>query len=112
MGQRHLSQNTDHFALAVIEISHIHPEGSVTSQIDQARVDLLCINRLPVRGQTHHFVFTGVHTETEIIGEGTVQETQRVRGAQAATRVRQRMRKVDWRPGPPGWPWPPRGQAA
>lgn len=53
---------------AIVEVLHIHPEGSVFLQINQVIVNGLDVFGLPVRRKAHNLVLRRVHLETGKIG--------------------------------------------
>ena len=57
---------------AIIEIIHIHPEGTVFFDIDKMVVNLLNVLWLAIRSQAHDLVFPVIHLEAQIIGEGGI----------------------------------------
>ena len=64
---------------AIPEIGHVHPEGAVRFEVDQMVSDQICVNGRPVRGQSHQLVLAGVDPEPRVVGEGGIEQPQRVR---------------------------------
>src|SRR4051812_48980822 len=62
----------------VIEVLLIQPERAVLAQVDELTKNDIHVARLPVRSETHHLVFTGIHLEAGVIGKGGVQQPERV----------------------------------
>src|SRR3954462_4390362 len=56
----------------------IQPERSVLAQVDEITQNEIHVARLPVRSKAHHLVFTGIHLEAGVIGEGRVQQAERI----------------------------------
>jgi hypothetical protein len=56
-------------------------EGAVLAQVDQLLEDRICVLRVAVGGGPHHLVLGGVHLEAEVVGEGAVEQPERVREA-------------------------------
>ena len=67
--------------LAVLEVRHVQAERSVRLQIDQVVPDALDVLRLAVRRQPHQLVLAGVDLEAGEVGEGGVQQPERMREA-------------------------------
>ena len=63
---------------AVIEVLEIQSEAAVRLDLDQRLVDLLGEPRRAVRRQSHHLVFTRVHLEAGVIGEGGIEQAERM----------------------------------
>ena len=74
----------------VVEILLVQPEGSVGPDIDEPTPDQCGIALDPigpgiaVRGKPHQLVLAGVDPEAQEVGEGRVQEADRVREVQLA----------------------------
>src|SRR3954465_2737887 len=62
----------------IIEVLLIQPERSVLAQVDEITQNEIHVARLPVRSKAHHLVFTGIHLEAGVIGEGRVQQAKRI----------------------------------
>ena len=65
-----------------IEVAQVEAEGAVWLEIDQLRQDQVAKDRFAVGGETHHFVFPGVDPKTEVVGEGGVEQAERMRETQ------------------------------
>ena len=65
--------------LAVVEVRHVHAERAVVLQVDQVLEDQVGVLRLAVGGQAHELVFAGVDLEAGVVGEGRVEQAERVR---------------------------------
>ena len=74
-------------ALAVVEIVHVQPEAAVGLQIDQMLADRLGVDGRAVGGQAHELVLAAVDLEPAVVGEGRVEEPQRVRELQVLPQV-------------------------
>ncbi len=66
-------------ASTIVKIGHVQPERAVQLQIYQMVENKLDIFWLPVRSQAHHFILARIDLEAEIIGEGRIEEPERVR---------------------------------
>ena len=64
---------------AIIEVALIDAECAVGLEVDEMVEDELSVFGFAVRGEAHHLVFTVVDLETEIVGEGRVEQTKRMR---------------------------------
>ena len=64
---------------AVVEVLHVEPEGAVRLQVQQMIEDGVDVLRAPIGRQAHHLVLAGVDLEAEVVGEGRVEEADRVR---------------------------------
>ena len=64
--------------MGIVEEGHVHPEGTVVPDVDQVVTNQIDVNRLAVGGQSHHLVLTAVDPKSRVVGEGRVQESQRV----------------------------------
>ena len=71
-----------HGAVCVREVRHVHAEGAVVLQVDQVLHDGVAEAGLAVGRQAHQLVLAAVHLEAREIGEGRVEQPQRVRKAQ------------------------------
>ena len=71
-------------AVVVGEVPHVELERAVVPQVDQVLVDLVDVARLSIRGGTHHLVLGGVDLEAQVVGEGAVEQAERVREADLA----------------------------
>jgi len=63
---------------AVVEILHVHPKAAVRLEPNQVPENRLLIDRLAVGGQPHQFVFAAVDLESAVIGEGRIEQSQRM----------------------------------
>ena len=66
-------------ACAVVEVVHVEPERAVLLEIHQLRKDEIPVLRLAVGGKPHDLVLAGVDLEARVVGEGRVQQAQRMR---------------------------------
>src|SRR5262245_30877840 len=64
---------------AVVEVVHVEPEGAVRLQVQQVVEDGPDVLGAPVGRQAHHLVLAGVDLEAQVVGEGRVEQTDRVR---------------------------------
>lgn len=64
---------------AIVEVALIDAESAVGLEVDEMVEDELSVFGFAVRGEAHHLVFTVVDLETEIVGEGRVEQTKRMR---------------------------------
>ena len=69
-------------AFAILEVGHVHPKRPVRFEVDQMVADTVDVDRPPVGGQSHQLVFAGVDSEPRVVGEGGVEQSQRVRKPQ------------------------------
>ncbi len=65
-------------SLAVLEIVHVEPEAAVGLHVDQARADQLLVDRPAIGGQPHQLVLAAVDLEAAVVGEGRVEQAERV----------------------------------
>jgi hypothetical protein len=69
-------------AYGIIEVFLVEAERAVVLEIYQMIEDQPGVLRLAVRRQAHHFVFARIDLEPGVVGEGRVQEAERVRKMQ------------------------------
>ena len=55
------------------------PLGSTRAEIDEVFENAIGVDRFPVGGQAHQLVFARVDSETAVVGEGGVEQAQRMR---------------------------------
>ena len=67
--------------LAVVEVAHVHAVRAVFLEVDQVLEDQVLVDRLAVGGQAHDLVFAAVDAKAGIVGEGRVEQAQRMREA-------------------------------
>ena len=67
--------------LAVLEVRHVHAERPVGLQVDQVVPNAVDVLRLPVGREAHQLVLARVHLEAGEVGEGGVQQADRMREA-------------------------------
>ena len=86
-------------AVVVREVLHVQLERAVLAQVDEVLEDLVVVLRLAVRRGAHHLVLGAVDLEAEVVGEGAVEQAERVREADlaGAARARCRARRPAWR---------------
>jgi hypothetical protein len=63
---------------AVVEVLQVELEAAVVAHVDQPVADDVGMERLAIRRETHHLVFTGVHLEPEVIRERGIQQPERM----------------------------------
>ena len=63
----------------VIEIAWIQPERAVILHVDELLQDQLGVTRLTIGRKPHHLVFAGVDLEADVIGEGGIEQAERMR---------------------------------
>ena len=63
---------------AVVEIRDIQPERSVVLEVDQVVEDEVAVDRLAVGRQAHQLVLARVDLEARVIGEGRIEQAERV----------------------------------
>ncbi len=63
---------------AVVEVVQIQPETAVVLDVDELLLDELEILRLAVGGEPHHLVFARVDLEAGVVGEGGIEQPERV----------------------------------
>jgi hypothetical protein len=68
-----------HQAVEVAEVVHVEAEGAVLAQVDQLAADGVGEARLAVGREPHQLVLAGVDLEAGEVGEGRVEEPERVR---------------------------------
>ena len=73
--------------LAVVEVAHVQAERAVRLQVEQVLEDQIAVARFAVRRQPHHLVFARVHLEAGVVGEGRIQQAERVRKPQFVGQV-------------------------
>ncbi len=66
---------------AKIEVIQVQAKGAVGLYIDEVFADLGRVDAFAIGRQAHQFVFPGVDLEAGIVGEGRIQQTERVRVA-------------------------------
>jgi hypothetical protein len=66
-------------AVEITEERRVEAVGAVLAQIDQPVEDEVDVARLAVGGQPHQLVLAGIDLEPAMVGEGAVQETERMR---------------------------------
>ena len=66
----------------VREVLHVHPQAAIVADLEEVVLDELDVLRLAVRREAHHLVLARVHPEAGEVGEGRVQQAERVRKAQ------------------------------
>ncbi len=71
-------------AVVVGEVLHVQPERAVLAQVDEVLEDLVEVLRLAVGRRAHHLVLGAVDLEAEVVGEGAVEQAERVREADLA----------------------------
>ena len=64
---------------AVVEVSLVEVERAVALEVDDGVEDLLRIFRLAVRREPHDLVLTRIDFEAQVVGEGGVEQADRVR---------------------------------
>jgi hypothetical protein len=64
---------------AIVEVRHVEPERAVGLEVDQVLEDLLLEPRLAVGRKPHHLVLAGVDLEPRVVGEGRVEQPERMR---------------------------------
>jgi hypothetical protein len=75
-GRRGHAQPTD-----VVEVVEVHPEGAVLLQVEEVLADGLRVAGLAIRREPHDLVLAGVHLESGVVGEGRVEQAERMREA-------------------------------
>ncbi len=88
---------------AVVEVVHVEPERAVVLEVDQVLADQRRRNRLAVGRQAHQLVLAGVDLEPGVVGEGRIEQPQRMREVD----LPQRRQRGCPRPARPRW-WPTR----
>ena len=63
-------------ALAIVEVGHVHAEGTVLLEVDKVFEDSLGKARFAVRGQAHQLVFTGIHTKAAVVGKSGIEQSK------------------------------------
>ena len=64
---------------AVVEVVQVQPEGAIVLDVDELLLDDVEILRLAVGREPHHLVFARVDLEAGVVGEGGIEQTERVR---------------------------------
>ena len=65
--------------LAVVEVVHVQPEAAIRLQVDQVLVDGIGVDRCAVRREPHQLVLAAVDLEAAVVGEGRVEQPERMR---------------------------------
>ena len=61
-----------------VEVAHVEPEGAVRLEVDEFIQNRIDVTRLAIRREAHHFVFAGVDLEAGVIGEGGIEQSERM----------------------------------
>ena len=64
---------------AIVEVGLVEAEGAVFLEVDDVVQDRVLELRLAVGRQAHHLVFAGIDLEARVIGEGRIEQPERVR---------------------------------
>ena len=66
---------------AVVEVGQVQPERPVLRDVDEALANEVGVAGLPVGREAHQLVLAGIHLEAAVVGEGRIQQPERVRKA-------------------------------
>ena len=69
----------------------VQPERAVGLEVDQVVEDQLGVLRLAVGREPHHLVFAGVDLEAGVVGEGRIEQPERMREVQSPCASRDRL---------------------
>ncbi len=72
---------------AIIEIVEIEPETAVILEVDEMIEDRLRIFRLAIGREPHHLVLAGIDLEAGVVGEGRIEQPDRVREVDLAPEI-------------------------